>query len=256
MINPLLEDRFILPPEDLRYDGPVAVLISPDCASACESFAWAMTINNRAAIVGQYPTAGLGGSVVPIAMPDGASFSYTNSRAVDAAGNIAIEGIGVRPTVRVPLTEETIFSPRDVLMDAAVEYLLGSSTNVTQPDAPQDGLPSGGLLLQGGQLSLGQSVSATLDAGSSVRFQFDAEAGQILDIVAMGDGALARGLVVRLYLPNDSRPLDESFSLLPGEPGTGFLNMNIPVDLPLVIEVAGVDGRASGTFTLTVTESP
>ncbi|MBK8135127.1 MAG: hypothetical protein IPK52_04710 [Chloroflexi bacterium] len=256
VINPLLEDRFILPPEDLRYDGPVAVLISPDCASACESFAWAMTINNRAAIVGQYPTAGLGGSVVPIAMPDGASFSYTNSRAVDAAGNIAIEGIGVRPTVRVPLTEETIFSPRDVLMDAAVEYLLGSSTNVTQPDAPQDGLPSGGLLLQGGQLSLGQSVSATLDAGSSVRFQFDAEAGQILDIVAMGDGALARGLVVRLYLPNDSRPLDESFSLLPGEPGTGFLNMNIPVDLPLVIEVAGVDGRASGTFTLTVTESP
>src|SRR5690606_10014277 len=38
VINPLLEDRFILPPADLRYSGPVAVLISPDCASACESF--------------------------------------------------------------------------------------------------------------------------------------------------------------------------------------------------------------------------
>lgn len=255
VINPLLEDKFILPPEDLRYDGPVAVLISPDCASACESFAWAMTVNDRAAIVGHYPTAGLGGSVVPIAMPDGASFSYTNSRAVDAEGNISIEGIGVPPTVRVPVNEATVFSTTDVLMEAAINY-LGGPASTSQTNTPQSGAPGSGDTADGGIVSLGQTVSGTLEAGTSVRFVFEARAGQVLDIVALGDGELARGLVVRLYLPNDSRPLDESYSLVAGEPGSGFLNMNIPMDMPLVIEVAAVESRASGTFTLTITESP
>lgn len=253
VINPLLEDRFILPPPELRYMGPVAVLISPDCASACEAFAWAMTIQDRAAIVGHYPTAGLGGSVVPIALPDGARFSYTRSRAVDADGNIAIEGIGVRPTVRVPVTEETVFSERDVLMAAAVDYLLGSPT-VSVPPAGSDA--ASGAASDGGIIFLGDTVAGAIEAGQAVRYTFDAREGQVIDIVAQGDGELARGLVVRLYLPNDARALDESFSLIPGEPGAGFLSMTIPLDFPLVIEVAAVNPRASGSFALTVTESP
>jgi C-terminal processing protease CtpA/Prc len=254
VINPLLEDRFILPPPELRYSGPVAVLISPDCASACESFAWAMTIEDRAAIVGHYPTAGLGGSVVPVAMPDGAIFNYTQSRAVDANGEISIEGIGVTPTVRVPVTEETIFSERDVLMDAAVEYLLGRSL-LPAPNAPEGDEPAGEIS-EGGDIMVGQTVTGTLAAGSAVRYNLAATASLTLDIVASGEGDLARGLVVRLYLPNDNRALDESYSLIPGEPGAGFLNMNIPVDMPLVIEIQAVNPNLSGGFTLSVTESP
>lgn len=252
VINPLLEDRFILPPPELRYTGPVAVLISPDCASACESFAWAMTIEDRAAVVGHYPTAGLGGSVVPVAMPDNAIFNYTQSRAVDANGEISIEGIGVPPTVRVPVTEETVFSEDDVLMDAAVEYLLGRSL----PSASDSGgdMPVGDIS-EGGEIIVGQSISATLAAGTAVRYNLAATAGLTLDIVALGEGELARGLVVRLYMPNDNRALDESYSLVPGEPGAGFLNMNIPVDMQLVIEVQAVNPNLSGGFTLSVTES-
>lgn len=254
VINPLLEDRFILPPPELRYSGPVAVLISPDCASACESFAWAMTINNRAAIVGHYSTAGLGGSVVPVAMPDGAFFNYTQSRAVDANGVISIEGIGVPPTVRVPVTEETIFTQRDVLMEAAVEYLLGRSL-LPVPGAPDGGAASGSIT-EGGEIMVGQTITGTLAAGTTVRYNLAATAGLTLDIVANGEGELARGLVVRLYLPNDNRPLDQSYSLVPGEPGAGFLNMKIPVDMPLVIEIQAVNPNLSGGFTLSVTESP
>lgn len=254
VINPLLEDRFILPPPELRYAGPVAVLISPDCASACESFAWAMTIEDRAAIVGHYPTAGLGGSVVPVAMPDGAIFNYTQSRAVDADGEISIEGIGVTPTVRVPVTEETIFSERDVLMDAAVEYLLGRSLLPSTDNSDSD--TPAGEIAEGGEIMVGQTVTGTLAAGSAVRYNLAATAGLTLDIVANGEGELARGLVVRLYLPNDNRALDESYSLIPGEPGAGFLNMNIPVDMPLVIEIQAVNPNLSGGFTLSVTESP
>ncbi|MGQ9889893.1 MAG: S41 family peptidase [Aggregatilineales bacterium] len=117
--------RFYLPPEDLRYRGPVAVLVSPDCYSACEFFAYSMTTDNRAAIVGQYPTGGLGGGVEDFYMPEGIRFRFTVGRAVDANGRIHIEGVGVVPTVRVPVTEETLFSGGDPVLEAALAYLRG-----------------------------------------------------------------------------------------------------------------------------------
>ena len=51
-LDPDDESIMIPPPEDLRYDGRVAVLVGPACASACEFFSYDMTINDRAVIVG------------------------------------------------------------------------------------------------------------------------------------------------------------------------------------------------------------
>jgi C-terminal processing protease CtpA/Prc len=123
--DPEDESEFIPPAPELRYHGDIAVLISPDCASACEFFAYDMTIQDRATIIGHYPTAGLGGGVEDIAMPDDVAVRFTISRAVDANENIHIEGIGVQPDVRVPVTEETIFGPGDALLQAAIEALGG-----------------------------------------------------------------------------------------------------------------------------------
>ncbi len=123
--DPRYENRFYLPPEELRYDGRVAVLISPDCLSACEFFAYDMTLQDRAAIVGHYPTGGLGGSIQDFFMPEGARIRFTIGRAVDNEGNIHIEGRGVEPTIDVPLTEETLFGEGDPLLDAAIAYLDG-----------------------------------------------------------------------------------------------------------------------------------
>ncbi len=100
--DPRGEDRFYLPAEELRYDGPVAVIVGPNCASACEFFSYAMTLEDRAAIVGHYPTAGLGGSIDRLLMPEDEFFTFTQGRAVNAEGEIHIEGIGVQPTIRVP----------------------------------------------------------------------------------------------------------------------------------------------------------
>ena len=122
-VDPRTVDRFYLPPEDLRYDGKVAVLVGPDCASACEFFSYDMTLKNRAAIVGQYPTEGLGGSVDQFKMPDARLFQFTVGRAVDMQGNIHIEGKGIAPTVKVPVDETTLFSEGDPILDAAVAYL-------------------------------------------------------------------------------------------------------------------------------------
>ncbi len=120
--DPEREERFILPPDALRYRGRVAVLISPSCLSACEFFAWNMTLRNRAEIVGHYPTGGLGGSVQRFYMPHRLEVQLTVGRAVDNDGHIHIEGVGVAPTLRVPVTEETVFA-RDALLDAALGLL-------------------------------------------------------------------------------------------------------------------------------------
>ncbi len=114
---------FYPPAPDLRYGGGVAVIVGPACASACEFFSYDMTIEDRAAIVGFYPSAGLGGSVEDFNMPDGITVRYTIGRAVDADGNIHIEGRGVVPTVRVPFTEEALFSEGDPELDAAIAAL-------------------------------------------------------------------------------------------------------------------------------------
>ncbi|MEZ4646799.1 MAG: hypothetical protein R3E31_29420 [Chloroflexota bacterium] len=51
--------------------------MGPNCASACEFFSYYLTLQDRAAIVGHYPTAGLGGSIDQVAMPEGETFTFT-----------------------------------------------------------------------------------------------------------------------------------------------------------------------------------
>jgi C-terminal processing protease CtpA/Prc len=120
------EEKFYLPPEELRYRGPVAVLVGPDCASACEFFAYNMTLEDRATIVGHYPTAGLGGGINDFAMPDSLFVRFTVARAVNAEGEIHIEGQGVAPDIDVPVTVESLLDPEaDPVLDAAIEALGG-----------------------------------------------------------------------------------------------------------------------------------
>ncbi len=122
-IDPNVEEKFFPPPENLRFNGKVAVLIGPNCASACEHFTRDMTFENRAAIVGQYPTAGLGGGVTTYLMPENIQLQYPVVRAVDAQGNIIIEGTGIAPTIQVPVDETTVFSDGDPILDYAVNAL-------------------------------------------------------------------------------------------------------------------------------------
>jgi C-terminal processing protease CtpA/Prc len=117
----------MIPPRpELQYSKPVAVVVGPGCASACEFFSYNMTINDRATIVGQYPTDGAGGSVEQFLMPENIHVQMTIGRAQDANGRIHLEGKGVVPTVEVPVTLETIQAQAngtDVVLDAAVTYL-------------------------------------------------------------------------------------------------------------------------------------
>lgn len=116
-------DIYYLPPEDMRFDGEVVIIVGPNCASACEFFSYNMTLQDRATIVGEYPSAGLGGSVERVLMPDGISVQMTTGRAVDPNDNIHIEGQGVQLDVVVPVTIESLLSDDDTVLQAAIQYL-------------------------------------------------------------------------------------------------------------------------------------
>ena len=121
------DEKSMIPPRPaLQYSGPVAVLIGPACASACEFFSYDMTINNRATIVGQYPSEGAGGSVEDFKMPEDIMVRLTIGRAVDAEANIHLEGKGVAPTLKVAVTAETLqqqANGEDIVLEAAVNHL-------------------------------------------------------------------------------------------------------------------------------------
>ena len=58
-------------------------------------------------------------------MPENIYTQMTIGRAVDAQGNIHLEGTGVVPTIKVPVTAETLLKEsngEDVILDAAVAY--------------------------------------------------------------------------------------------------------------------------------------
>jgi len=220
--------EFVLPPEEDRYAGALAVLVAPACQSACESFSYNMTLQDRAAVVGHYTTSGLGGSVVPVFLPDGITTSITDGRGLDANGEINIEGIGVPPTIRVPVDEETLFSDGDPLLDAAIEYLETAT---------------GFEAIDGGQIALGDTVSGELEPGSRVQYAFELDADSTVDFIVESD----LDTVLRIYVAENGALAIEEPGSVPG--------VDVPGALPLILEIGAQGDNASGEFTFTVRES-
>lgn len=140
-MDPGDESIMIPPPAERQYGGSVVVLVGPACASACEFFSYDMTVNDRATIVGQYPTEGAGGSVEQFLMPEGLSVQMTIGRAVDADGNIHLEGKGVVPDVRVPVTSETLqrmANGEDVVLAAAENVISEPQGTGVTPSGPPE----------------------------------------------------------------------------------------------------------------------
>lgn len=138
-MDPASEALMIPPREALQYKGPVVVMVGPACVSACEFFSYDMTIHDRATVVGQYPTSGAGGGVEAFLMPENTYMQMTVSRQMDADGNIHIEGSGVVPNVRVPVTAETFqreLAGEDVILEAAVKVISQPKGAGVTPSAP------------------------------------------------------------------------------------------------------------------------
>ncbi len=224
-------DTVYAAPEVFRYEGEVVVMVGPACASACEFFSYSMAQLDNVAIVGQYPSQGLGGGINDFFLPEDLRFRYTASRGLNSDMEIHIEGIGVVPDVTVPITEETVFSDEDLVLQAAIDYLDGQLTVPTV-----DGEP----------LNVGDSVAGTLNEGERVRHVVSGPA-QSVDVVVEAEEDVE--IVLRVYT-EDGEFLGDAPTEIPG--------------LPLVADVIGenvivevsVDGDNAATdYTFSVEES-
>jgi len=227
------EQRFYLPAEELRYEGAVALLVGANCHSACEFFSYDMTLQERAAIVGQYPTAGAGGSIDRIKMPEDEFFTYTKGRAVDADGEIHIEGKGVPPTVKVPVTENTLLGDGDAVLEAAIDY-LNSALN------PE--------VVEGGEIRVGDVLESQLPQDSAVEYSLQVTAGDIINIIASSDDFDPAVLI----FGEDNTLLLANEYLSDGKTDAGFEELEIPQDLSLLIWVTSLDEAGEGAFTLSI----
>ena len=198
-LDPDSEDRFCLPGEDLRYDGEVAVIIAPGCFSACEFFSYNMTIDDRATIVGHYPTGGLGGAVDDFLMPDDIEIRFTVTRQLDPDKNIHIEAQGVAPIVLVPITYDSLFDDGDLLLQTAEEHL----TTIIL-----------GELIDGGELSLGVGSTELLAHGlvgpeQRVRYRVTLPANRVVSVYLRGEDDTV-DTVLGIYDSEGSRLLGEN----------------------------------------------
>lgn len=112
-------------PAPKYYDGPVALLVSPNCVSACEGFAYAMTRDNRSIVVGHYPTAGAYGEVGrgQYDLPDGFSLQIPTGRSITPDGKLVIEGVGIVPDITVPVTLDSATGKTDTVLQAAIKAI-------------------------------------------------------------------------------------------------------------------------------------
>jgi C-terminal processing protease CtpA/Prc len=113
-------------PAPVQFEGPLAVLVSPYCVSACEGFVYALAQQENTFVFGHYPTAGAFGEVGrgQYDMPGDFSMQFPTGRSETLDGDLLIEGVGVMPDVRVPITEESALGLVDAVLEAAVEMLL------------------------------------------------------------------------------------------------------------------------------------
>ena len=235
-LDPEGEDRYYLPAEDLRYNGQVVIIVGPFCLSACEFFSYDMTIDGRADVVGHYPTGGLGGSIKSIKMPDEEYFTYTIGRAVDADGEIHIEGKGVPPSVQVTITEENLLADEDedVLLDAAIAHLDSLLAVET---------------IDGGEISVGETITGTLASRSVVQYTLSLSAGDVISIFARSEDF---DTFLALYLNGDSPIMTDDDSY---DTDAALEELEVPSDLQLVVEVSSALGDEEGTYTLEVVDA-
>jgi len=109
------------------YTGPVAVLVNEMTVSMGDLFAYALQANQRALIVGHTPSSGSIGEIGDgqYLLPGGLQMQIPTGRPVDpVTDSVVVEGKGVIPDIRVPLTVQSVVSPQDEVLQAAEAAIL------------------------------------------------------------------------------------------------------------------------------------
>ena len=125
-------DLLVKPKEGSTYVGkPVVALTSPNCFSACDTFAAALKANGLATMVGEGSGGGTGTPLV-FDLPNSSNrFRYSVVRGLTAKGD-AIEGVGTTPDVVIEPTLSDRGAAKDVQLARALE-ILGEKISTSKP---------------------------------------------------------------------------------------------------------------------------
>ena len=261
--------QMYLPAPELRYHGEVVLLVGPNCASACEYFSDFMTRESRSTIIGYYPTAGMGAGQKRFTMPGDLTLQFSAARYVDFAGNIIVEGIGVRPNLRVPVDEANTMAAirgEDPILNAALSYLANPDAYTLiqhEPIADPSALPDLSLPTPSATqtqihdaeeepqvLFAGDIIVERVGVGERARFSLQLDGVTSISLLV---SSMELDPVLRLYdavgnllAENDNRNQQSLDAAL--------LDLRLPSDWLVFVEVGSRNDRGQGQFTLRVRE--
>lgn len=132
-------DKFY--PNQNQYSFPkMALLVGQACASACEIEAYGFSQLEDMIVVGEYPTAGVEAEVGrgQFLLPEGMGLQAPTGRFTLPDGSIFLEGVGVQPTIEVPITAENVLSEEDVVLMTAVKAVLEPAGIGITPSGPPE----------------------------------------------------------------------------------------------------------------------
>ncbi|MBN1538285.1 MAG: hypothetical protein JW908_16225 [Anaerolineales bacterium] len=132
-------DKF-LPNQNQYSFSQMALLVGQACASACEIEAYGFSQLENMIVVGEYPSAGVEAEVGrgQFLLPEGMSFQAPTGRFTLPDRSIFLEGVGVQPTVKVPITAENVLSDEDVILKTAEKAILEPPGTGITPSGPPE----------------------------------------------------------------------------------------------------------------------
>jgi len=114
-------------PNQNTYSFPkMVLLVDQFCFSACEIESYGFSQVPGMVVMGQFPTAGVEAETArgEFLLPEGIEFGIPTGRFTMPDGSIFLEGVGVQPTIRIPVDEESVLSNEDVVLENAIDYIL------------------------------------------------------------------------------------------------------------------------------------
>jgi C-terminal processing protease CtpA/Prc len=104
----------------------VVLLVDQFCFSACEIESYGFSQVPGITVMGQYPTAGVEAETARgnFDLPEEMSFHIPTGRYTLPDDSIFLEGVGVQPTIRIPITRESVLSQDDLVLLEAETFIL------------------------------------------------------------------------------------------------------------------------------------
>jgi len=132
-----VRDKILPNVEQYSFDKMV-LLVGPACYSACDEESYGFSQVPGMIVVGMYPTASTFAEVArgQIMLPEGFSLQIPTGRSTLPDGSLFLEGSGVQPTLKVPITLENVTSTEDVVLQFGERAVLQPLGAGITPSAP------------------------------------------------------------------------------------------------------------------------